>query len=80
MGVPETGKQIPNDDAAAIELRSAVHPGDVEAIQRRTCHKRSGMPAPAASVAPPSICCHAGPISTESRTMRTAHRLTPPVC
>jgi ankyrin repeat protein len=34
MGAQETGKQIPDDHPAAVELRSAVHAGDVEAIQR----------------------------------------------
>ena len=30
----QTGKLIPGDDQAAVELRSAVHAGDVETIQR----------------------------------------------
>jgi ankyrin repeat protein len=34
MGEQETGKQIPDDHAAEVELRSAVREGDVEAIQR----------------------------------------------
>jgi ankyrin repeat protein len=34
MGEQGTGKQIPADHAASVDLRSAVHAGDVEAIQR----------------------------------------------
>jgi hypothetical protein len=34
MGEQETGKRIPGDDPVAVELRAAVHTGDVEAIQR----------------------------------------------
>jgi ankyrin repeat protein len=34
MSEQETGKRIPDDDQVAVELRSAVHAGDVEAIQR----------------------------------------------
>jgi hypothetical protein len=34
MGEQETGKQIPGDNQVAAELRSAVHAGDVEAVQR----------------------------------------------
>jgi hypothetical protein len=34
MSEQESGRQIPSDHPAAIELRAAVHAGDVEAIQR----------------------------------------------
>jgi hypothetical protein len=34
MDEQETSKRIPDDDQVAAELRSAVHAGDVEAIQR----------------------------------------------
>src|SRR5215472_6203731 len=34
MSEKETSKRIPEDDQVAIELRLAVHAGDVEAIQR----------------------------------------------
>jgi Ankyrin repeat len=34
MSEQETGKQIPDDDQVAVELRLAVHAGDVEAVQR----------------------------------------------
>jgi ankyrin repeat protein len=34
MSEQETGKWIPGDDQVAVELRSAVHGGDIEAIQR----------------------------------------------
>jgi hypothetical protein len=34
MSAQENGKLIPGDDPVAIELRLAVHAGDVEAIQR----------------------------------------------
>src|SRR5260370_28967930 len=34
MSEQETGKLIPRDDQVAVELTSAVHAGDVEAIQR----------------------------------------------
>jgi len=34
MSEQETGQQIPGDDQVAVELRLAVHAGDVEAIQR----------------------------------------------
>jgi hypothetical protein len=33
MSDQEAGKRIPSDDQAAVELRSAVRAGDVEAIQ-----------------------------------------------
>jgi hypothetical protein len=33
MNEQETGKRIPSDDQVAVELRSAVRAGDVEAIQ-----------------------------------------------
>jgi uncharacterized protein len=33
MSEQETGQQIPDDDQIAVELRLAVHAGDVEAIQ-----------------------------------------------
>ena len=34
MSEQETGKPIPGGDPVAVELRLAVHAGDVEAIQR----------------------------------------------
>src|SRR5450755_1445721 len=34
MSKQETGKRIPSDDQAAVELRLAVRAGDVAAIQR----------------------------------------------
>jgi ankyrin repeat protein len=34
MSEQETGQWIPGDDQVAVELRSAVHAGDVEAIQQ----------------------------------------------
>lgn len=34
MSEQQAGKRIPGDDQTAAELRSAVHAGDVEAIQR----------------------------------------------
>jgi uncharacterized protein len=34
MSEQETGQWIPDDDPVAVELRSAVHAGDVEAVQR----------------------------------------------
>jgi hypothetical protein len=34
MSEQETGQWIPGDDQVAAELRSAVHAGDVEAIQQ----------------------------------------------
>ena len=34
MSEQETGQWIPGDDQVAAELRSAVHAGDVETIQR----------------------------------------------
>ena len=34
MREQETGQWIPDDDQVAVELRLAVHAGDVEAIQR----------------------------------------------
>jgi ankyrin repeat protein len=34
MSEQETGRWIPGDDQVAVELRSAVHAGDVEAVQR----------------------------------------------
>jgi ankyrin repeat protein len=34
MSEQETGKRIPDNDQVAVELRSAVHAGDMEAIKR----------------------------------------------
>jgi ankyrin repeat protein len=34
MGEPKYSKRIPDDDQVAVELRQAVHAGEVEAIQR----------------------------------------------
>src|SRR6516162_3487286 len=34
MDIHETGKPMPDDHAAAVELRAAVQAGDVETIQR----------------------------------------------
>jgi uncharacterized protein len=34
MSGQETGKRIPDDDQVAVELRSAVRAGDVEAVRR----------------------------------------------
>jgi ankyrin repeat protein len=34
MSEQESGKSIPGDDQLAVELRSAVHAGDIEAIKR----------------------------------------------
>jgi uncharacterized protein len=34
MSEQETGRWIPGDDRVAVELRAAVHAGDVEAVQR----------------------------------------------
>src|SRR5215475_14964970 len=38
MSEQETGQCIPGDDQVAAELRSAVHAGDVEAVQRLLRH------------------------------------------
>lgn len=38
MSEQETGKRIPDDSQIAVELRSAVHAGDVEAVQRLLRH------------------------------------------
>jgi hypothetical protein len=64
--------------AAALGMLGASQRSWEATRQRRTCRKRSGMPAPAASAAPRSICCRAARISPGSRTTRTARHLTPP--
>jgi ankyrin repeat protein len=57
MSDQEGGKRIPSDDQAAVELRSAVRAGDVEAIQDCCGIPRPRQPGLSARTAAPGHRC-----------------------